>query len=997
MRFLRRIVTIAFVFLFSVAISSVALIYFNQHRVVSAVLSSIYGQTGIQIVALSSRLRVRDHIDVELDHPRVISGGREIMQLTSLRAVVNFHSLLTHGLPLHDLALTHPVLTAPSDLTAAQVKVPRPDRELIAQAMEQLADLARISRRLQITDLELHASDGQLVLDHADLVASHRRATPKLWKVTFIVDCDFPPMQGARASGDFNLGAGGKLSATEVAQGKFWYWRLPLEHLTVGNLAANGYSHGRVEFSVTHDATMDGVARLGVSALTLSSPDLAAPLALGDYTLDARFSTSQEQVTISNARLTHSGKPLVAAQVYIEKPFAESRKVAVGIADLKVAWKDILASARALKKMPQQLEVLTQQVRSGQIVIQKASIDSTPIAWENLSLESVLSKLSFNATLTQLSFATPPETLIPALTGASVQVMFSHRIVSLLQGSAKLGNSELHDVDAQIDLSKSLAEVPYRVGMKGDFDLAELQPALMKVLDRFDVHERDRLESLAGDVLVDLNAAGTLRKEVPTRPENYTVTVEPHTVTIGFRGAPGPIGLASGAIIVQPEVVKLDKVSARATGGTADFNGELRISDGGVKTTGLRIDMHQMPIERWLEGVVDPDDFSAQGNVGGKLVVTGDRQNGFLLNGKLTLLNGRVQFGFLRSPIMVHPAIVTIRDRTLTVSMPAAELENSPIDFDIGVEDIRNPSIRIDAKVQKLDVEVLKFVRLPWMPPTRTHPPKIPISGHVDAHEANLETFALTNAKTDFKYRNGDWSVDNLTASSFGGHLAINLAGRQKDDWMHMFGRIMNMNVGSLFMLSRKITRAPMSGHLDVTGDLWADTNSDFFASMSGTAILKLRDGNLDKFPLLSRLLELIDLRSWITAKVPDPRVSGIPFRTVTADFKGDGGMFYTDDLLLDGPAIDIVASGNVNLDDSSLDMKIGMIPFSSVSWLLSNIPLVGKNVAGGTKSIISAYFNARGPISNPRVTPAPITSVAELLKKTLGLPINLIKPDTIK
>jgi len=30
-------------------------------------------------------------------------------------------------------------------------------------------------------------------------------------------------------------------------------------------------------------------------------------------------------------------------------------------------------------------------------------------------------------------------------------------------------------------------------------------------------------------------------------------------------------------------------------------------------------------------------------------------------------------------------------------------------------------------------------------------------------------------------------------------------------------------------------------------------------------------------------------------------------------------------------------------------------------------------------------------------VTPAPITSVAELLKKTLGLPINLIKPDTIK
>ena len=147
----------------------------------------------------------------------------------------------------------------------------------------------------------------------------------------------------------------------------------------------------------------------------------------------------------------------------------------------------------------------------------------------------------------------------------------------------------------------------------------------------------------------------------------------------------------------------------------------------------------------------------------------------------------------------------------------------------------------------------------------------------------------------------------------------------------------------------------------------------------------------------LSRLLELIDLRSWITAQVPDPRVSGLQFRTLTADFKGSDGIFYTDDLLLDGPVIDIVASGNVNLDQSTLDMKIGMIPFNTVNWLLSSIPIVGKNVAGGTKSIIAAYFNVRGPISDPSVTAAPITSVAELLKKTLGLPINLIRPDTIK
>ena len=243
---------------------------------------------------------------------------------------------------------------------------------------------------------------------------------------------------------------------------------------------------------------------------------------------------------------------------------------------------------------------------------------------------------------------------------------------------------------------------------------------------------------------------------------------------------------------------------------------------------------------------------------------------------------GRVQFGFLRSPIFVHPAILTVREHTLTVSMPAAELEKSPIDFTVAVPDLRNPSVRIDANVQNFDVEVLKFVRLPWMPPSPTNPPRIPISGHIDAREANLETFEMKNAKTDFKYRNGDWSVDNLSASSLGGHLGINIVGRQKDDWIRMFGKVQNFNAPSLFLLNKTVTHAPLTGHLDLTGDLWADTDSDFFATMAGTVIMKLRDGNLDKFTLLSRLLELIDLRSWITAKVPDPRTSGLQFRTVS-------------------------------------------------------------------------------------------------------------------
>jgi hypothetical protein len=998
MKLIVRIATTAAAFLTLLAALAVVLIYFNQRRIILGVLASVKQQTGIAILPASGHLEVRDHLIVELEHPRVMSGDHELVALDKIRAVVNFHSMFTHGLPLRELDLEGPSLIAPFDASSVgNGAIPRPDVQAIDQIIGRLGDLAQVTRRLEISHLELRDQSGMLLLRNANLIAYHRHATPNLWAISLRADCEFPKMQGTQAVGHFTLGEGGILLPSQVVNGKLQFAKLPLQHLTLGNIEVDGQSHGEVRFSVAHDATIEGVAELGVKELSIHSPDLSAPLNLGAYALEARFSTSPQLVTISEARLTHEGKSIVAAQGYIQRPYESNPHVSVGIAGLTLVWKDLLGSIRRLKRVPQELEALTRQVKSGRIAVTKASVDAPLAALEKMSLDSILTKLSVNATLTELSFAAPATTQLPDVTEASFQIVLATRTLTLLQGSAKIGKSELSNILAKIDLSKPLAQLPYQVSMKADLDLAELRPATLKLLEQFDVHERERLQAVQGFADVDLDASGILRTNQPTRPDKYLVTIEPRSVTVGFRGAPGPIGLASGTITVKPDTITLKKVSARATGGTADFDGELQIGKVGVRTSGLRIEMHQMPIDRWLEGLVDPADFSATGNVGGEVVITGDPHNGFLANGKLTLQNGRVQFGFLRSPIFVHPAIMTIRDHTLAVSMPAAELEKSPIDFNINVADLRAPALRIDSRVQRLDIEVLKFVRLPWMPPTPTHPPEFPISGHVDAREANLESFVMKNGKTDFKYHNGDWSLDNLTASSMDGHLSLTIIGRKKDDWMHILGRAQNLNVASLFLMSRKMTRSPVSGRLDATGDLWADTDGDFFSTMGGTTILKLRDGNVDRFTLLSRLLELIDLRSWLTARVPDPRVSGLQFRTVSADFKGSQGVLYTDDLLLDGPVIDIVASGNVNLDKSTLDMKVGMIPFNTVTWLLGGIPLVGKNVAGGTKSIISAYFNVYGPITDPHVTPAPITSVAELLKKTLGLPINLIKPDTIK
>lgn len=94
---------------------------------------------------------------------------------------------------------------------------------------------------------------------------------------------------------------------------------------------------------------------------------------------------------------------------------------------------------------------------------------------------------------------------------------------------------------------------------------------------------------------------------------------------------------------------------------------------------------------------------------------------------------------------------------------------------------------------------------------------------------------------------------------------------------------------------------------------------------------------------------------------------------------------------------MDITANGSVQFGTGALDMQVGMFPFDTVDWVLNHIPLIGERIGTGTGKLVAAYFHVSGPVRDPSITPKPITSVTEFVKKTLGMPINIIRPNTIK
>jgi hypothetical protein len=573
-------------------------------------------------------------------------------------------------------------------------------------------------------------------------------------------------------------------------------------------------------------------------------------------------------------------------------------------------------------------------------------------------------------------------------------------LLTISQGTAKFGNSALRDLDANANLGNGIAGADYKISVNVDADLAELYPAIAKSLDLYQLKERDRLERLSGRVDMVATASGKLSAKTLDAPKDYQVRADAIGAVLTIKGSPGPLKVSRGTVTINPGSIKFDHLMLAATGGDATLDGAVNFARQGIAVHDLTLELHDFPSETWLALLVDPSDFAVSGPIGGKVVVNSDPGNpgAMIPEGKLTLAKGDVKFNFLRSPIVVQGATLTMRQKQLVLSMPGSKLEDQAINFRITVPDYTHPSIRIDATVQKLDLEVMNFVRMPWSPATPSIHFQVPCSGHIEARAGNFAAFQMTDLKTDFtRDPAGDWHVYNLSATAYSGKMKLDLTGRAPDNWIHMTGSATDMDPAPLFMLGGKNEQSPLLGHLFLAIDLWANTDTNFFETLAGDMSVTVRDGTLNKFTLLSRLLSFIDIKNWLSAKIPDPRVNGVPFKTIIADFKGESGLFYTDNFVLRGPVMHITADGSIQFGGSALDMQVGMFPFDTVDWVVNHIPLIGERISAGTSKLVAAYFHVSGPVSDPSITPKPITSVAEFVKKTLGMPINIIRPNTIK
>ncbi len=986
-------------------------VYRNQDRLVKLMLARVDAGTGLHIAIASSSLEFRSHLVVLLEEPRIFRGGIEVARLKRVVARVSYHNLIyRQGLPLRALRAEQPVLTVPADaLAGGAAVIPRLDNELRKAVAEAFAALAGVTRRLEIDGATVSVAGAGPIAGAINLSAYHRRSHAERWYVRFGGDWMAGAAAGLRLGGAVTFGRDKRLPEDVILHGELRGGDQALRTLSFGTMMLDERSAGELRFTLHQDGRLSGDVSAVVRRVQIRGPRLASATALGDFALRFPFDASSARLEVPTLTLERNQAPMLDASLRLDDPYGDDPALTVRMRGLRADLQALRKFNAAFRSLPKSLAAINSAIQSGQLIIGQAELSAPLAALRSSPASALRQHLTASGALAAVAFELPAGWGVPPVSQFGGKLTFAHGMLALAAGSARIGQSVLSAISGRADLARGVDRIGYVLEAQGELAAGEVYAAALRNAPELADLARENVSSVQGEASLDLRSSGTLVVAKPAPPAALIARLSPHPLRVAFRTLPSPLEFTAGQVTIVPTTVTIDRLMVRAAdggpgaagSGSLLVNGILSRQDRRLMARNLSAEVRDLSAERWLPLFVDPADLRLQGKINGTLVAEAasaakTAKPDYRVTGRLELGQGQMQFGFLRSPVMLSSATLALDGRGMKLQMPSATIEQAPIDLSMSVRDFSHPEMELNAVAQRLDLMVMKFIRLPWSPPTPVMMFKIPVTGYLGARKAKLARLEMSDVGANYRYDHGNWYVRGFKADALGGHIAMEISGRHKDDWIHMQGQLAQIDGATLMRLIKESGRPQMTGKMDFSGDLWADTNNDFFTTLDGTLSVNAQQGVLAKFRLLSIILGMIDLKSWLTANVPDPRVAGLPFDTLTSSFAGYNGVFRTDDLMLKGSVMDMGAQGSINMGQGTMDMTVEMVPFNTVNWLVTKIPLLGEHLAAGT-TLFAAYFRVSGPISDPHVSVKPITSVAELVKKTLGLPINIIRPNTVR
>jgi len=239
--------------------------------------------------------------------------------------------------------------------------------------------------------------------------------------------------------------------------------------------------------------------------------------------------------------------------------------------------------------------------------------------------------------------------------------------------------------------------------------------------------------------------------------------------------------------------------------------------------------------------------------------------------------------------------------------------------------------------------------------------------------------------------------LQGLDAGVFGGRLAAK--GRVAPGGELGSRYDLNINLERVdadrFLQALDISRE-VTGSLHVQGDITArgDTMTDIKKTALGNVRLRLENGKLRKFNVLSKMFSILNVSQLLKFQLPDMVADGMPYNSIKGSFAISDGGIVTNDLFIASDAINVSVIGKADIVKEELNFTIGVQPLQTVDKVVNRIPVVGWLLTGKDKDFLTVFFEAKGKWSDPQVSAIPAKSVAKgvlnVFRRVFELPVRL-------
>jgi AsmA-like C-terminal region/AsmA family/Protein of unknown function len=630
------------------------------------------------------------------------------------------------------------------------------------------------------------------------------------------------------------------------------------------------------------------------------------------------------------------------------------------------------------------LESFVDGLQEGELQVKRLGINGTVDELKNLAQSVSKGLVSFDVELRNAGLNLKADGYLP-LRGLQGRIRLEKGMLTLTDLKGSYGQSRLTDVDGTYQLAPG-GKGNLDIDAIGEIDLTELPEQIkLGVFPSQVARLSSSLTDLGGKGHIQLNlqrwGEAAPRFEGKLTLDNARLRFDEISLTE-----------IRGDLALSPTEIRTERLRALLSNSPVQIQLSLSnyASDSG--NFDLRIDSSGVKAGTVSRLLLSTGSFDDPGIVRGSV-----RYYGFLGKGErkftgiLDLSGVKLDHKPLLQPLRELSGRVSFDETGIDFRNLKGLLVGFPVEFGGRWRYRQEPRLVFSLAAPTLDVGYL----LSQTDPESTEwYDTLTAQGKVSLLKGRLMGWEFTELNTDLTLDRRVWRLENVAASSAGGAVQGVATIADKPDMVRfaLAPKIQGASVQGMLNWF-EASQTEVTGKVNLTGSLesMGKDGTERKRNLNGVLSLRIEDGTIHRLRLLVQILNLLDLSRWFTLRLPDLRKEGIRFRSISGDFMVQQGVFSTDNLIVDSDDLRMTGGGKIDMAADEIDFVLAVRPFAGIDTAMGYIPLIGRSIAAIKNSFLVASFNIRGPIENPTVTPAPLSTLSEWVLGVLGIPKNII------